>query len=196
MMKLFLSVLVLIVLAGGLLGSYLGGCPARIGASIEGHRALLISRITEMAELAVLKVPVSTVITSELSGYVGGIRCIVVVNGEVELGVDLEQARLEDIDPEARTATLILPEPKVRHARLDHDRTQVFSIDRDGLWCLSLSDDAARALVNKAMLEAQESVEMVARDPGLVEQARRRAEWVLRGAFEMIGWELKSQRAG
>ena len=98
--------LILILVAGGLLGSYLGGCPARIGASIEGHRALLISRITEMAELAVLKVPVSTVITSELSGYVGGIRCVVVVNGEVELGVDLAQARLEDVDPTIARSTL------------------------------------------------------------------------------------------
>jgi hypothetical protein len=38
--------------------------------------------------------------TSELTGYVGGIRCVMVVNGKVALGVDLEQARIEDVDPD------------------------------------------------------------------------------------------------
>ncbi len=90
-----------------------------------------------MSELVTLRVPVSTVITSELAGYTGSTRCIVIVNGEVELGVDLEQARFEDIDTQARTATLVLPEPKTRAARLDHARTQVYSLDRHGLWLVT-----------------------------------------------------------
>jgi Protein of unknown function (DUF4230) len=110
----------LLLLAVGLLGVCLGGRPDALETSIEGRRTLLISSIAEMAELVTLKVPVSTVLTSELAGYVGGVRCVVVVNGDVELGVDLEQARLEDIDAEAHTATIVLPQPKVRHARLDH----------------------------------------------------------------------------
>jgi Protein of unknown function (DUF4230) len=180
----------LLLILGGLLGVCLGGRPDALETSIEGHQALLISRITEMAELAVLKVPVSTVLTSELAGYVGGVTCVLVVNGEVELGVDLEQARIEDVDPKDRTATLVLPEPKVRHARLDHERTTVYSVSRQGLWWLALGDEPARKLVNKVMKQAQAEVESAAQDPGLVEQARRRAERVLRGAFEVIGWEV------
>ena len=180
----------LLLVTGGLLGVCLGGRPDPIGASIEGHRTLLISRITEMAELVTLKVPVSTVLTSELSGYVGGVTCVMVVNGEVELGVDLEQTHIKDIDPKDRTATLILPEPKVRHARLDHERTTVYSVNRQGLWCLVLGDEPARKLVNKAMKQAQVTVQSAARDPGLVEQARRRVERVLRAAFNVIGWKV------
>jgi Protein of unknown function (DUF4230) len=122
----------LLLVVGGLLGVCLGGRMDALEAPIEEHRTLLIRRITEMAELAVLKVPVSTVITSELVGYVGGVRCVAVVNGDVELGVDMEQARLEDVDAEARAATLVLPQPHVRHARLDHERTTVYSLDRQG----------------------------------------------------------------
>ena len=180
----------LLLVVGGLLGVCLGGRPDALEVPIEEHHALLISRITEVAELVTLKVPVSTVITSELAGYLGGVRCVVVVNGDVELGVDLEAARLEDVDPKARTATLILPDPKVRHARLDHERTTVYSLDRQGLWWLVFSNEPARRLVNRAMKQAQAEVESAAQDPGLVEQARRRAEWVLRGAFEVIGWEI------
>jgi Protein of unknown function (DUF4230) len=95
------------------------------------------------------------------------------------------------VNPEARTTTPVLPEPKVRHARLDHERTAVYSLNRQGLWWLVLSDEPARCLVNRATKEAQTAVESVTKDPGLVEQARQRAERVLRVAFEVIGWEVR-----
>jgi hypothetical protein len=151
---------------------------------------VLLSRITELAELVTLRVPVSTVVTTEIAGYTGSISCVIVVNGEVELGVDLEQARFEDIDPEARNATLVLPEPKTRAARLDHIRTHVYSVDRHGLWVLLPSDEPGRRIVNMGMNEAQNAVEAAARDAGLIGQARQRAEQVLRGALKTIGWAV------
>jgi len=66
---------------------------------------------------------------------------------------------------------------------------------RSSRW-LVIGDEAARKLVNKAMREAQAVVESAAKDPGLVEQARRRAERVLRGAFEVIGWEVALRWGG
>lgn len=45
---------------------------------------VLLSRITELAELVTLRVPVSTVITTKIAGYTGSIPCVVVVHGEVE----------------------------------------------------------------------------------------------------------------
>jgi Protein of unknown function (DUF4230) len=91
----------------------------------------------------------------------------------------------------ARWVRSALPEPKVRHARLDHERTTIHSLDRQGFWWLVFSDEPARKLVNKAMKQAQATIQSAAQDPELVEQARRRAERVLRGAFEVIGWDVK-----
>ena len=71
-----------------------------------------------------------------------------------------------------------------------NERRSTASTGRASEW-LAFGDEAAQKLINKAMREAQESVEGVAQDPGLVEQARRRAERVLRGAFEVMGWEVK-----
>jgi hypothetical protein len=45
------------------------------------------------------------------------------------------------------------------------------------------------------MKQAQVTVRSAARDPGLVEQARRRADRVLRKAFEVIGWEVSPRWA-
>jgi hypothetical protein len=194
MTKLFLSALALFVLAGGLLGLYPGGRPDRIVSSTFRPEQVLLSRITELAELVTLRVPVSTVITSEIAGYTGSVSCVIVVNGDVELGVDLEQARFEDVDPESRTATLVLPEPKTRAARLDHIRTHVYSLDRHGLWWCVVSDEPGRRVVNLGMTEAQNTIEAAARDAGLIGEARERAEQVLRSAFKAIGWEVSPQQ--
>ncbi len=190
MRKLFFWSLVMLLLSG-LLGICLGGRPYGIEPSIEEHRTNLISRIAEVAELITLKVPVSQVMTSELTGYVGGIRCVVVVNGEVALGVDLEQAQMEDVDPDTRTATLFLPQPEVQYARLDHQRTKIYDISRQGLWWLAWGDEGAQKLINKMIREAQASVEGVAGDRGLVDQARRQAEDVIHGVAEAGGWDIR-----
>ena len=181
----------LLLVTGGLLAVLMGGRPSALAPSIEDHRSILISRIAEVAELTTLKVPVSQVMTSELAGYVGGISCIVVVNGEVALGVDLEKARIEDIDPDNRTATLILPPPEVHYARLDHERTKVYSIDRHGLWWLALGDEAPQKLVNKAMREAQSVIEVAVQEPQLTSKARDQADRVLNDAVGTAGWSLR-----
>ena len=190
MTKLFLSALVLFVLAGGFLGLYPGGRPDRIVTSTFRPEQVLLSRITELAELVTLRVPVSTVITTEIVGYTGSVSCAIVVHGEVELGVDLEQARFEDVDPEARTAILVLLEPKTRAARLDHARTHVYSLDRHGLWVMLPSDEPGRRVVNRGMTEAQATLEQTARDPVLIQKAQEQAEQVLRGGFGVLGWRV------
>ncbi|MEZ6190030.1 MAG: DUF4230 domain-containing protein [Phycisphaerales bacterium] len=189
MTKLLLSVLALIVLAGGLLGLNPGGRRDHLVSPISRPEQVLLSRITELAELVTLRVPVSTVITTELSGYTGSISCVVVVHGEVELGVDLEQARFEDVDPEARTAPLVLPPPTVHAARLNHERTRVYSLDRHGLWWLYISDEPGRRVVNRGMQQAQAVVEAAGQDAILLNQAREQAERILREAFKTIGWD-------
>lgn len=191
MTKLLLSVLALIVLAGGLLGLNPGGRRDHLVSPISRPEQVLLSRIKELAELVTLRVPVSTVITTELAGYTGSISCVVVVHGEVEFGVDLEQARFEDIDPEARTATLILPTPTVRHARLDHERTKVYSLDRQGLWTLLVSDEAGRRVVNVAMRDAQAAVAVTAENAQLHAQAKERAGRLIQKAFMPVGWTLE-----
>ncbi len=104
--------------------------------------------------------------------------------------------RFEDIDPESRTATLILPAPEVHTARLDHEHTQVYSLDRQGLWLLLPSDEPSRRLVNRAMQEAQAAVTRAGYDEKLITRARDQAELVIRGAMEVVGWRVRIVWAG
>lgn len=155
-----LITLIAAVFFGGLLGFGLGGSPPapEVGAYPE---TLLLGRIHELQELVVLRIPVSRVQASRVTGYTGAVGCVLLVNGEIEISTDLSQARFENINTENKTATLILPEPSVHRVRLDHERTSVFTVQRDGLWQLVPSDEPTRRLVNQAMAKAQRSLNEV-----------------------------------
>jgi Protein of unknown function (DUF4230) len=180
---------VLMLLIGGFLGISLGSrhrpvVPVNMTAPVIG-------KITDLAELVVLRVPISKVHVSTLEGYVGSVSCVVLVHGELELGTDLKLAEFTQIDTEARTATLKLSEPKVRRARLDHQQTSVYRIDRGGIWKALPSAEPARRIVNQAMTEAQGCVEASGEDPQHVDRARRHTEQILSQFLQALGWEVK-----
>lgn len=156
----------------------------------ENNQPPLLGRITELSELVTLRVPVSELRATTISGYTGTISCLLLVHGDVELGIDLDKARLKDVDPKNRTATVVLPEPTPRRARLDHRRTKVYRIDRTGLWHIRYTDEKARRVVNQAYREAQVAVERAGQDEKLRAQARRRAEEAIRGSLKAMGWEV------
>tara|TARA_R110002111_G_scaffold198479_1_gene264132 strand:- start:1021 stop:1536 length:516 start_codon:yes stop_codon:yes gene_type:complete len=154
--------------------------------------APVIGRITELADLVVLKVPVSKVQVTRISGYFGSVDCVVLVNGELELlGTDLSRARWGEVDTETRTATLILTDPKIHRARLDHEETSVYRIDRGGLWKGLVSAEPSRQVVNQAMVEAQRVVEVLGEETDLLNRAKTHTEQVLSQFLNALGWEVK-----
>ncbi len=187
MIQILWTVLMLIV--GGLLGISLGGRHRPPLPVVNS--APVIGRITDLAELVVLRLPVSKVHVTSLGGYVGSVSCVVLVHGELELGTDMKLAEFTEVDRDVRTATLILAEPKVRRARLDHDQTSVYRIDRGGLWKGIPSAEPARRIVNQAMIEAQACVEVAGEDSLYVDRARRHTEQVLQQFLAALGWEVK-----
>ena len=180
---------ILMLLIGGFLGVSLGSRHRPV-VPMEATMPV-IGRISELAELVVLRVPVSKVHVTTLVGYVGSVSCVVLVHGELELGTDLKLAEFTEVDTEARTATLVLVEPKVRRARLDHSQTSVYRIDRGGLWKGLPSAEPARRIVNQALIEAQHCVEAAGDDSQYVDRAKRHTELVLQQFLQALGWEVK-----
>tara|TARA_R110002111_G_scaffold69747_2_gene112899 strand:- start:1125 stop:1715 length:591 start_codon:yes stop_codon:yes gene_type:complete len=185
---------VLILCIGGVLGVCLG--PRIKGNPSTEATAPVIGKITELADLVVLRVPVSKVHVTKLGGYVGSVSCVVLVHGELELGTDLKKARWEDVDTDTCTATLVLEEPVVRRARLDHDQTSVYRIDRGGLWKGMPCAEPARRIVNQGMTEAQGCVEAAGDDSQYVDRAKKDTEQVLSQFLTAFGWEVRIEWAG
>ena len=87
---------------------------------------------------------------------------------------------------------LLLPQPQVQFARLDHERTKLVGIWPGGLWTIVPGGrDADAAAVNAGYREAQRAVAAAADDPELAGRARRQAQVVLRAFCAALGWDVQ-----
>ncbi len=151
-----------------------------------------IERVRELSALTTLRVDVADAFVTELRGRTGGTTAVLVVRGEVVIGVDLAAARFDSLDPQERSAVLLLPQPQVQFARLDHERTKLVGIWPGGLWTIVPGGrDADAAAVNAGYREAQRAVAAAADDPELAGRARRQAQVKLRAFFAALGWDVQ-----
>jgi hypothetical protein len=152
---------------------------------------LTIERVRTLSELMTLTVRTADVRLEILAGFTGSTHALLLVHGEVRLGVDLSAARFECVDPAARRAVLVLPQPTVRSARLDHGRTRLLRLWDEGLWAVTRGGgDADAAVVSRAYRDAERLLADAARDSSHAQRARAQAEHVLRAFLDVTGWRL------
>jgi hypothetical protein len=151
-----------------------------------------IEQIETLASLTTLRVHVADAIVTDIEGKTGEIRAVMVVHGNVTLGVNLSQASFESVDPKNRNAVLVLPEPKVQSVSLDPARTKVVAVWESGLWIVVPDiGDADSATANLAYQQAEKIVSHAADDPELVQRSRRQAQDVLVTFFGAIEWSVQ-----
>jgi hypothetical protein len=150
-----------------------------------------IESVRKLAKLVALQVSISDVHMTELRGYTGAIRMVLLVKGEVEIATDLSQARFEAVDTTQHHAVLILPAPTAGSPRLDHERTRIYQIDRTGLWALIPGQAGEAKLTNQCFQEAQSLLVEASQDAKLADQARSHCEQVLQGFFEALQWHVE-----
>ncbi len=164
------SCVILIVLIAAMLDDQPSAAPVEITSAPS------VEHIQHLASLVTANVHVTDALMIKMTGRTGQLRAAVIVHGDAMISIDLTQARIEQIDHQAKTATITLPQPHVAHARLDHDRTRIFSIEATGLWSMMPTDVGRAELIDRAMREAQHAVHRAASDPNIIEQSRTRAE--------------------
>ena len=149
-----------------------------------------LQQIQRLSNLVTMKVDVADVQVTEVGGYTGGQKAILLVKGDFLLGVDLSRARLESVDSGARKAVLVLPGPGVHSPRLDQERTRLFTVTSQGLWRLVPGDAGQTAVVNDAYKHAQKVVAEAASEAGLVDQCRRNTQSAIECFFNAAGWQV------
>ncbi len=154
------------------------------------HAALTLEQVQELSELVTTRVQVADVQETAIRGYLGGRRVLLVVRGDLLIGVDLSRARFEAMDPQGRTAVLVLPQPRVISARLDHEHTRIAADESEGVWTVVPGDAGRTATANRAYVQAQRFLAAAAVDGHLIEASKRQAERVLRSFFGGIGWTV------
>jgi hypothetical protein len=156
-----------------------------------------LEQIQTLAALTTLRANVADAVVSVLRGRTGSLKAVLIVHGEVTLGVDLGQAEFCSVDAAARRAVLVLPRPRVQEVRLDPDRTKVVALSWSGLWLLVPGGENAQlAATHLAFQDAQRLVLQAAQDPTLVERSRRQTEAVLDSFFTAMTWSVEIRWSG
>ena len=181
---------IVLVIGSGL--GWTGAMACRPSVPADGiHTGPSIDRMSELSQLLTLRIDVADVLVSRIDGMTGGVQLAMLVKGDVALGIDLSQARFEQVDNAHCTAVLILPPPQASCARVDHDRSRLFALTSDGLWAITPGTRDYLAVVDKAMAEAQDLVATAARNNDADDRARRHAEILLNTFFRSIGWGVR-----
>ena len=156
------------------------------------QQLLSVQRVQRLSQLTTLKLQVADAQVTRLQGHTGSIQAVLVVRGQVNVGVDLALARFEQVQSARQRAVLVLPAPQVQSIGLDHEHTRLIGVWPEGLWQLAPGGrDADTAAVNLAYRQAQRALGDVANDPALLQRARQQAEQVLQAFFQALGWEVR-----
>ncbi len=110
---------------------------------------------------------------------------LLVAVGEVVAGVDLSKidAKAVESDWAKRVVKLRLPEPEIFHARLDNEKTHVYSRSTDAL------AKHSKDLEAQARLLAEQSMKRAALDAGILARARTQTERTLHATMRSLGFE-------
>src|SRR4051812_28385859 len=93
--------------AAGIIAAVSGPLLLRRGHGDGGRRGphaataaagLTVERVRALSELTTLKVEVADAVVTELRGYTGGDKAVLVVKGDFVLAADLSAARFEAVD--------------------------------------------------------------------------------------------------
>ena len=150
-----------------------------------------IESIRELADLVVLEVQASEVVSAEVRGHTGGTSVIVLVHGDVMLGIDLEQAHFTDVDEDSRHLVLALPAPTVRRVAIDHHASRTIHSGRDGLWRLAIGPAKEEQAIANAFMLGTQRLKEVAVGEDLTRRAKQHAGVVLGGFTDETGWTLE-----
>lgn len=112
-----------------------------------------------------------------------GDRILLIVHGDVTAGVDLGQVRDADISVHGKTVRVHLPPAQIFAARVDNQKTRVFSRDT-GLF--SSPDVDLESAVRKS---AEAQLMATALKDGILDAARKNAQSTLFALLRSLGFE-------
>ena len=154
---------------------------------------LSIDVIRELADLTVLEINATEVVTSTVSGHTGNTSAVVVVTGSITLAVDLEQARIVMADQDRQHFIVALPPPKVQRVAIDHDASRVVSCQRSGLWELAIGQAHEDRVISDAFATGQYRLEAAGREQRFSRRARVHTDAVIQRFARDVGWIIEVQ---
>lgn len=147
----------------------------------HGHTQLdtsspaVVEQIRKLSRLETVDYSIDKIVEGQrqyalLPNFLTGDKLLLIAHGEVIAGVDLSQLRSSDISVNGQSVTVHLPQAQILSARLDNQRTRVYSRDT-GL--LATADPALESTVRQA---AEQQITQAAITDGILNKARQNAQ--------------------
>ncbi len=186
-----LATLILLLAFVSLLGYAL--LQGRLGANV-GPDAV-VTQVEKLSQLVTVRYRIQRVVgMTEEKDPVGEESILLMVEGEVQGGVDLKQVKAADVTTDTQgNVTLMLPPAKILSASLDEKKTKVW--DRHVTWWtpwVPYDPD----LEHKARLKAIDDIQKAALDMGILQQAQTNAQNGLGDLFAALGWKIRVKVKG
>ena len=185
-----IAVLALVAFASLLAYSFLQG---KLGQSV-GPDAV-VTQVQKLNQLVTVKYKIERVVSmTEQKDPVGQESILLMVEGEVEGGIDLQKVSAADVaTDDTGVLTITLPAPAVLHAGLDEKKTKVW--DRHVTWWTPWVP-ADPDLEHKARMKAIDDVREAALEMGMLDQAKTNAQSALKDLFGALGWKVNVKVRG
>jgi len=184
-----LALVLLVWLAPGtrvadLLGVLLGDAPTRV----DLDQPAVVRQIQQLRRLETVIYRMDKVVAGGrehpyLPPMLAGEKLILMVHGEVVAGVDLGRLGSDDVRVTGKLVEINLPPPEIFSARLDSERTRVYSRDT-GLF--SRTDPNLETLVRR---EAERDLREAAMKDGILQAAGQNAATTLATLLRGLGFE-------
>lgn len=144
-----------------------------------------VTQLERLGELTTARIYITDVLWAEGEGYRGSW----LISGDALLSCDLTKAEISDVDLEHRTATIKLPLPHVVSARVDHEKTKTWSVEKTTWLPWRWGDQGA--VRDAAMFHAQQLIDAAASSERHLSPARTQAELLIRQVYEFVGWDVE-----
>ena len=143
-----------------------------------------VIQLEKIGELAPTRIHITDVIYAQGEGYRGSW----LINGDALLSCDMSKATLVDVDTEARTATIRMPPLRVIAARVDHEKTKTWSVEKTTWLPWKWGDQGV--MRDAAMFHAQQLIETAAGSERHMSPAKAQAELLIRQMYDFIEWTV------
>jgi hypothetical protein len=154
----------------------------------------VITQIKQLNQLATVRFSIQRVVgLTEPKIPLGEESILLIVQGDVQAGVDLADIRREDVVLSGTQALVRLPAPKVLTSYLDESQTKIW--DRHVTWWtpwVPYSPD----LEHRARLQALDEIRKAAINMGILDRAEQNAESAIRQVLAAFRVEVKFDHQG
>ncbi len=143
-----------------------------------------VIQLEKLGELTTTRVHVTDVLWAEGEGYRGSW----LISGDALLSCDISQAKVVNVNPVAHTATIRLPPLRVMSARIDHEKTKTWSVEK-ATW-LPWKWGNQGVMRDAAMVHSQKLIETAAGSERHLGPAKAQAELLIRQMYDFVEWKV------